>query len=238
MSWLFSQALVAEYSADTCLDGEPFVPSSGQPTQQAYCSPDKMTEFSRLSRFGMTYRPLTAGRGEELLTSYLAAFHVKTSAQPVQAMGSPANARDYGVLWRELSVKYDRDTCSWKTHRSLLDEDLAQCSLTLPRWGSMRNGVLSERVTSALPMRDRGYGLLPTPTRSWGKKGIGVSRNKANGRYAAAIVDRCIDLINEFGWKWPCNMLETMMGWPLGWSALKPLEMAKFREWQRQHGGF
>lgn len=25
------------------------------------------------------------------------------------------------------------------------------------------------------------------------------------------------------------------MGWPLGWTDLKPLEMARFREWQRQH---
>ena len=78
MSWLFSQALVAEYLADTSLDGEPSAPLSGNLTQQAYCAPDKMTGFSRLSRFGMTYKPLTASRGEELLTLYRAGFHAKT----------------------------------------------------------------------------------------------------------------------------------------------------------------
>lgn len=25
------------------------------------------------------------------------------------------------------------------------------------------------------------------------------------------------------------------MGWPLGWTDLKPLEMDRFREWQQQH---
>jgi hypothetical protein len=79
MSWLFSQALVAEYLGENFSDGEQSALSNGKPTQQAYCAPDKMTGFSRLSRFGMTYKPLKETRGEELLTLYLAAFHAKTS---------------------------------------------------------------------------------------------------------------------------------------------------------------
>ena len=79
MSWLFSQALVEEYLVDTFLDGEQSAPLSGSNTQQAYCAPDKMTVFSRLSQFGMMYKPLTESRGEELLMSYLAGFHAKTS---------------------------------------------------------------------------------------------------------------------------------------------------------------
>jgi hypothetical protein len=67
MSWLFSQALVEEYLAGNFSDGEQSAPLNGNPTQQAYCAPDKMTDFSRLSRFGMTYKPLTESRGEELL---------------------------------------------------------------------------------------------------------------------------------------------------------------------------
>jgi len=31
--------------------------------------------------------------------------------------------------------------------------------------------------------------------------------------------------------------VEWLMGWPLGWTDLKPLEMDKFRLWQQQHGG-
>jgi hypothetical protein len=80
MSWLFSQALAAEYSGAICSDGVPSVPSNSTPTPQAYCSPDKMTEFSRLSRFGMTFAPLMEDRGATLLTWFLADFHAKTSA--------------------------------------------------------------------------------------------------------------------------------------------------------------
>lgn len=29
--------------------------------------------------------------------------------------------------------------------------------------------------------------------------------------------------------------VEWLMGWPIGWTELKPLEMDKFREWQLQH---
>ena len=78
MSWLYSQALVAEYLGENFSAGEQSVPLSGNPIPQAYCAPDKMTDFSRLSRFGMTYKPLTESRGEELLTLYLADFHAKT----------------------------------------------------------------------------------------------------------------------------------------------------------------
>ena len=79
MSWLFSRVLVEEYLGENSLDGEPSVLSSGNPIPQAYCAPDKMTGFSRLSRFGMTFKPLTEDRGQELLTLYLAGFPARTS---------------------------------------------------------------------------------------------------------------------------------------------------------------
>jgi hypothetical protein len=64
MSWLYSQVLVEEYLGDNFSDGEQSVPLNGSHIQQAYCAPDKMTGFSRLSRFGMTYKPLTESLGE------------------------------------------------------------------------------------------------------------------------------------------------------------------------------
>jgi hypothetical protein len=32
--------------------------------------------------------------------------------------------------------------------------------------------------------------------------------------------------------------VEWLMGWPLGWTDLKPLAMDKFQEWQQQHSNF
>ena len=99
MSWLFSQALVVEYLGDISLDGEQSVQSNGSHTQQAYCSPDKMTEYSRLSRFGMMFKPLTESRGEELLMSFRAAFPVKT--YPQQDGGGIDGERS--GMWKEMA---------------------------------------------------------------------------------------------------------------------------------------
>lgn len=32
--------------------------------------------------------------------------------------------------------------------------------------------------------------------------------------------------------------VEWLMGWPIGWTDFAPLEMDKFQEWWRLHGGF
>jgi hypothetical protein len=85
MSWLFSRVLVEEYLGGTSLDGEQSVPLSGNPIPQAYCAPDKMTDFSRLSRFGMTFVPLTENLGEELLKLCQADFLAKTLVRQAEA---------------------------------------------------------------------------------------------------------------------------------------------------------
>ena len=82
MSWLFSQALVEEYLAGNFSDGEQSAPSNGSHTQQAYCAPDKMTAFSNLSQYGMTYAVLMENHGKELLTSYREAFLAKICPPP------------------------------------------------------------------------------------------------------------------------------------------------------------
>jgi hypothetical protein len=99
MSWLFSRALVEEYLGENFSDGEQSALSNGNNIPQAYCAPDKMTGFSRLFRFGMTYKPLTETRGEELLMLYLEDFHAKT-CQP-QGGGAGLDGERSG-LWKEM----------------------------------------------------------------------------------------------------------------------------------------
>ena len=168
MSWLFSRALVAGFS-DICSDGEQSALLSGNPIPQAYLSPDKMTAFSRLSRFGMTYKLLTENRGEELLTLYLAGFPVKTSAQQDEAQESQEKNPQCGNTWQELLGRYDLDTHSLKTAQCSLFVDLKPSSVILPRWGSMQNGELYLRQTLVRPIAETEYGsLLPTPMSSTG----------------------------------------------------------------------
>lgn len=166
MSWLYSQALVAEYSAANCSGGAPCVPSSASPTPQAYLPSDRMTDYCRPSRFGMTFAPLTASLGADLLTWFLAASRARTSARPAKAPASTAHGPAYGEKWRELSMRFDPDTRLWRTHRCLWNEVLPESSVSLPRWGLMRGGVLSVPVTSAHPTSVSEFGLWPTPRAS------------------------------------------------------------------------
>lgn len=163
MSWLFSQALVVEFSAVTCLDGALSVPSNSIPMQQAYLSPDKMTEFSRLSRFGMTFAPLTDDLGADVLTSFLAAFPARISALPAKALASTESEAAYGLKWHGSFARYDLDTFTWKTPQCSLLEGLDEFSETWPRWGSMRNGVSCLRPTPALRICESASGLWQTP---------------------------------------------------------------------------
>jgi len=133
MSWLYSQALVEEYLGENFSDGEQSAPLNGNPTQQAYCVPDKMTDFSRLSRFGMMYKPLTENLGEELLTLYLEDFHAKTLAQQEKAQELTENDQECGEKWHGSFVKYDPDTSLWKTHQCSLLGDLEEFLETWPQ---------------------------------------------------------------------------------------------------------
>ena len=142
MSWLFSQALVEEYLAGNFSDGEQSAPLNGSHTQQAYCAPDKMTDFSRLSRFGMTFKPLTEIRGEELLTLFRAAFPVRTFPSQAEAQDLTESNPQCGITWRGWLAKFDPDSYSWKTAQCSFIEDSDESLATFPVSGMTRDGLL------------------------------------------------------------------------------------------------
>jgi hypothetical protein len=271
-----------------------------------------MTAFSRLSRFGMTYKPLTENRGEELLTLYLAAFHAKTSPQLEREKGLTENGQECGEKWHASFTKYDPDSSSWKTHQCSLLGDLDEFSETWPKWGLMRDGECWEQ-THLAPLTDETESGLPdgetffhTPNTN-GLDGGSNSRKalkkrqmwptpiasrggawRADGQ--VSMVARNVDTYEEY-WAltqgtskkkrekyWPTpnasdnrdrgnlsnpaiqrrmeigkqvnlsmcvspvsgqlnpTWVEWLMGWPLGWTDLKPLETDKFQKWLDAHG--
>ena len=260
MSWLFSRALVAEFSEDICSDGEPCAQSSGAHTQLVFSSQDRTTEFSRRSLSGMTFRLLTEDRGKELLMSYLAGFLVKTSQSLEKAQASTENDQGCGVTWHASLTRYDRDTSSWKTPQRSLLGDSEEFSETWPRWGMMRGGVCWAQSTPVRHTSENESGSsLPTPTAtSYGRnKSLGKNAKvrpsleamarknmwptptaqdaKNNG--AASQHERNTKPLNaEVGGPLNPMFVEWIMGWPLGWTDSKPLEMDKFRRWRRSHG--
>jgi len=160
----FSQEQAAEFLADTFSAGERCALWNGTPTQRPSWLPAKTTAACRLSRSGMMFKPLTEDLGKAVLTWCLEASHAKTYPAPAKEPESPESAAECGNTWRELSAKFDPVSHSWKTHLCLWEEDLAPSSLTLPKWGMMRNGVLWERTTPAhlTSETESGYSL-PTP---------------------------------------------------------------------------
>jgi len=161
MSWLYSRALVEEYLEANCLDGEQSAPLSGNPTPQAYCAPDKMTDFSRLSRYGMTYKLLMDIPGEELSMSSVVAFHVRTLVQQERAQELTESAAGCGEKWHASFARYDPDTSSWRTAQCSLLGGLDEFSETWPQWGLMRDGECWEQRTLEQTIRGTGYGLSP-----------------------------------------------------------------------------
>ncbi|SUX53871.1 Uncharacterised protein [Chromobacterium vaccinii] len=164
MSWLFSAGLVAEYSVATCWDGAPSAPLSVMPTPHKFWRNDKPMDVSRLSQFGLTCAVLTEDRGRDLLTWYRAVFLAKTSAPQDGAPALRASGRDYGPKWQELSVKYSPDSSCWKTHLCLWEEVWLWSSVILPKWGSMRNGLVYQHPTLERPISGIGSGSPPWQT--------------------------------------------------------------------------
>ena len=175
MAWLFSNKLMdsvslpclqeqeAESSAANSLDGAQCALWSGKHTQPASWLPAKTTDACRLSRSGMTFKPLTDDLGEAVLMSFLEDFPARTSAQQEKEPALTESAAECGDTWRELSVRFDRNTSSWKTHLCLWDEDLPESSVTLPKWGMMRDGVLWERAMLPPLTSVTESGSWPTP---------------------------------------------------------------------------
>jgi hypothetical protein len=246
MSWLFSQALVEEYLVDTSLVGEQSVPLNGKNTPQAYCAPDKMTDFSRLSQFGMTYKPLTENLGEKLLMLFLEDFLAKTCQQQETEKDLTESEVDYGKRWGGLLAKLDQNSSLWKIPQCSLITDSTECLQTFPNWGLMRDGVLWEQTTLAHPTEGNDFGWWPTPVASdnmtgqtngityTGKRFVRTSQK--TGTEFGAKLTSAYRLMT--GKHLPANFSEWMMGWPQDWTELKPVETAKFQKWQQLHGEF
>lgn len=230
MAWLISKALMqdyesshcsqgqaAEYLAATCSDGGQSALSSGNPTPQAYCASDKMTAFSRLSRFGMTFAPLTADRGEAVLTWYLAGFHAKPTA---------AHLED--DLW--LTISGRRCGGSWQMSlpgtylpRTSREEQSIERRTNSRRWGTRRSAPRYPRKTWVATTYGNAIGYLHTPT--------------TTANYDSPSMQKwpnCRSFVTVFGKPMP-DSHEYLMGWPQEWTGLQQLETAKFRLWQQRH---
>lgn len=309
MSFIFSRALVEESLQVSCGATDAYAPLNLIPTPKQSSSRGRTTAPFLRSRFGMTFEPLTADLGVELLTSWLVGFPAKTSAQLAPETESMANVADSGPKWLGSFARFSPSESKWKTAQCSLLGDSDEFSETWPRWGSMRNGECylrpiqmpliygsesgSEVMWSTPTVHGNhnmpgasarsGWGLSsaaklwPTPTASLADKGGRITTRK--GREGGTL----IEAVSSRMWPTPCasasasasaskgsspaalkrksgkdrsndridhavmasdggqlnpEWVEWLMGWPIGHTALKPLETARYREWLQQHSPF
>lgn len=307
MSWLISQALGEAFSAASSKERVPYAQLNVMPTPQLFWRNDKPMDTSRFSQFGVTLQLLTPDHTQELLTWFLAGFHVRTSV--AQALGqeltepNPVHGITSGTpfaYWLPNDGIGDSSPPSycWKTAQCSLFGGLTEYSENWPRSGTMRNGMCSERITSAPRTDETESGYWPTPranktseeneetwrirnevgkvstpplthavkmwptpcSRDWkdspgmSTEGInpdGSTRNRTDQLARAVYAtpqsrdhrtgetsrqDRNqVNLNDQIGGQLNPNWVEWLMGWPIGWTDLRPLETDKFLQWQHSH---
>ena len=168
MSYIYSQALVAEFLEDNCSDIDASVQSSESLTHRPSWWHDKMMEPSRHSRFGMTYAPLTERLGMALSTWFVGVSLVRTYQSPETVPDWTAKGQGYGQKWLGSLGKYSPDTHSLKTAQLSLLEDSAGCCVTLPRWGLMLDGELFPQPMLEPFTAESESGYWPTPQTRFG----------------------------------------------------------------------
>lgn len=217
MSWLYSAALAAEYSAATYSASELSAQSNITNTPQAYLHSARMMVAFQLSRYGMTFAHLTASRGEDVLASFLAAFPASDSAaQRLDATTLMTFGRRCGASWQmSLPGTYSPRTSSPSQSKKR--------QRTAGLWVTKPEHFPLARQTWVATTFGSDIGYLHTPT------------TKAN--YAAASMQKwpaARAFVQAFGRPTPTNQ-EWLMGYPAGWTDTAPLAMDKFQSWRQQH---
>lgn len=233
MTWMISKALMQAYENSlcslgqeaesleaTCSDGEPSAQLNVMPTPQAYLSPDRMMDFSRLSRSGMTFAPLTATHGADVLTWYLADFPARPiPRQLLVETLQMISGRKCGGSWQmSLPGTYLPRTSS--------GAQSTERQKTSKRWVTKPEQFPLPRATWVQTTIGSDIGYLHTPT---------VTAN-----YASPSMQKwpsCRAFVVAFGKPDPINH-EWLMGWPIGWGDLRSLETDKFQSWRLRHSPF
>lgn len=238
MSYTYLQEQGEESSAECYSDIPAYALSKSKSILERCYSSDSETVSSHASQYGMTCKPSTGDRGGEKSMSCAVASPAKTSVPPEKARGLMASEAECGRRWQELSMRYDRVTSSWKTHRCLWEEDLPESSVILPRCGMIRDGVCWALDISELGICVKGSGWwLPTICKSE-SKGSGRSRWRGSPEYRGAKMSEALRTCREDPIYLTPSFAEIAMGFPITWTELQPLEMHSFHKWLQLHSQF
>lgn len=233
MSWHFSLEQEAVCWEASSLAGAPSALLRLMPTRVVCYSLGKETDCCLDSPSGMTCEPSMAAAGAVRSTSLREGSRVRTLALPDLEAEFRVNAAACGEKCLELFARYYQDRFLLRTPQRSLNADSDTSYVTWPKWGLTVAGECFQRAPLVPHIHEPDCSYWPTPLATMAKSGFGHGR-KEQKRYRPAIIERCAAI----GWCASSEMLEAVQEWPIGWTALEPLEMDKYREWLRPHGGY
>lgn len=151
---------------------------------------------------------------------------------------SPDQNQASGSKWLALSMKYDRDSHSWKTVRCSPRADLKWSLHHWPGWGMMRDGACWALEISDIRSSASASGF-------WGSIARNMGRDMTPGTSKAALLRSTYGaqknsllcrMLREIDLYPTVSLCELLMDWPDRWSRLEPLAMDRFLRWRRSHG--
>jgi DNA (cytosine-5)-methyltransferase 1 len=187
------------------------------------------------SQSGTMCEPLTGDRGLDSWMSSLADSRARTSALQERAPESKESKAAFGGKWRASLARFDPGSCSWRTPQLSFLEEFSESLATFPRWGTMRNGELWERTMPELPTKENASGFWPTPTANDAKNSTFPPSCRAWDSLPGELIRRELAIPGS-GQVLSPYFVEWLMGWPFGWTNLKPLETDKYQQWYDSHG--
>jgi len=217
MSWLFSRALAEDCLRLYYLAGKQSALSNWIGTADAFSHSDRMMDSSISSRYGMTFVPLTAERGAASLMLYLEASLAKPLA-PLRQDGTMQT-----IFGQKCAESWQMSLPGTYLRKTSAEKPLTTPQTTLNRWVTKSSALSYPRKTWVQTTYGVDAGYLHTPT--------------CTANYAAPSMQKwpsCREFVRVFGKPTPTNH-EWMMGWPIGWTDLKPLETGKCLSWLQQH---
>lgn len=229
MSYTFLLDAGEESSAE-CFSGIPACALSRlSPIADESCSNGNGTESCPDSPSGTMCELSTVIPGAEGLMSCAPEFHASGSA--LLEKGKASSTPMFTLHFCGLFARLCQPRYSWKTPHSSLFEGLDNFSGTWPQWGIMRGGECFALTMSDYRITAPESGWLPTPsgTSNHGKNHVAGSIQEWGGSWNSLRG-------TAIGKRKSQELEELLLGWPVGWSDLTPLETAKFQAWLRSHG--
>jgi len=127
--------------------------------------------------------------------------------------------QDSGINSQELFAFLDQESSSWKMFSLFGIEDLELFSETWPYSGMMLHGHLFRHAPWVDHICDGDCSLWPTPTKSMGQRGWGLSTGKFSGKLRAKKSTQERAMKNGY-FPHP-ELIEILLGFPIGMTELE-----------------